>query len=146
MQSVQRFVHPNHGPPAREKIQQYWIRMRLDRLVQQERFLARSDQFAISDSPHGHINMCRRTVFKLWLKQGPIGRVHWSRIEHIPLLVCFEPGAVGSEIHGLASRRHCGETWPGPSGGMLVFSWQVVSILDAPTFLFLPRGSPGVRL
>src|SRR2546430_7350473 len=41
---------------AREKIQHDWIRMRLDRLVQQERLLARREQFAISDRKSTRLN------------------------------------------------------------------------------------------
>ncbi len=123
VQSVQRFIHPNHRPSAREKIQQHRIWMRLDRFVQQERLLARRDQFAISDSPHCHINM-QRCISLCICFHGP-------RIERSPVRVGFEPRSIGSEIHHLTGRRHRAEIGRDPSWFGLVWS-LVPLVLDFP--------------
>src|SRR6266404_2073687 len=126
VQSVQRLIHPNHRPSAGQKIQHHRVRTFLDRLVQQERLLARGDQFAISDSPHRHINTPRCVSLRV-LRGGFRG----PRIERGPVLICLEPGSIRAEIHHLAARRHFAEIGRDPGWTGFVWSFLPV-VLDFP--------------
>src|SRR5690349_45369 len=113
---MQRFIHPNHPTPIRQKIQKCRIWMRFEHFVQQERLLARSDQFSVSNLPHCHVNMHSRVSV----------RVCRTRIESNPCTVCLKPRGIGAEIHVLTACRHSIGTggdprWPGVTWSFVIF-------------------------